>query len=255
MRPENTLPAFEYAIGVGVDVLELDMAVTKDNVVVVSHDPILHPPICLGPRDGVAIRELTLSELRVWDCGSMQNPAYPKQQTIAGTRIPTLDEVFQLAPQGTFEFNIETKIFADRQHLSPPPEQFARLVLEQIRKHKLEKRVIVQSFDYRTLVAMKKLAPEIRTSALMEYDDTRDFVAAAKAAGGAPIVSPNYRIVTREKVAAAKRAGLHVVPWTVNTPDLWERMVEAGADALISDDPAALIEWLRKKQGSREAGK
>jgi len=248
VRPENSMPAFEYAIAAGADVLELDMAVTKDNVVVVSHDPVLHPPVCTGPRDGVAIRELTLEELRQWDCGAVRNPGFPKQQTVPGTRIPTLDEVFGLARKGTFEFNIETKIFASKPEYTPDPEEFARLVLAEIRKHKLEKRVIVQSFDYRTLIAMKKLAPEVRTSALMEHDDQRDFVTAAKAAGNAPIVSPNYRIVTKEKIAAAHKAGLHVVPWTVNTPAEWDAMVKAGADAIISDDPAGLIEWLKKKR-------
>ena len=100
MRPENTLPAFEYAIAQGVDALELDMAVTRDNVIVVSHDPILHPPVCSGPRDRAVIHELTLAEVKQWDCGAKQNPGFPKQQTAAGTRMPTLDEVFDLAPKG-----------------------------------------------------------------------------------------------------------------------------------------------------------
>src|SRR6266481_1027502 len=109
MRPENTLPAFEYAIAQGVDALELDMAVTKDNVVVVSHDPELRPPVCTGPRERVAIHELTLAEVRQWDCGAKQNPLFAKQQTVPGTKMPTLDEVFALAPKGKFLFNIETK--------------------------------------------------------------------------------------------------------------------------------------------------
>src|ERR1700755_2491186 len=104
MRPENTIPAFEYAIGVGVDVLELDMAVTKDNVLVVSHDPMLNPAICTGPGTPVAIHTLTLAELRKWDCGAKQNPLFSKQPPVPGTPIPTLDEVFDLAPRGKFEF-------------------------------------------------------------------------------------------------------------------------------------------------------
>src|SRR5215475_1307962 len=92
MRPENTIPAFEYAIQAGVDVLELDMAVTKDNVVVVSHDPYLELPICSGPVPRAMIRQLTFAEVRQWDCGARQNPAFPKQQAVSGTRIPALDE-------------------------------------------------------------------------------------------------------------------------------------------------------------------
>src|SRR5207248_9441844 len=77
LRPENTLPAFEYAIAQGVDALELDMAVTKDGVVVVSHDPMLHPPVCSGPQPSAVIHELTLAEVKQWDCGRVQNPGFP----------------------------------------------------------------------------------------------------------------------------------------------------------------------------------
>ncbi len=243
MRPENTIPAFEYAIAAGADVLELDMAVTRDNVLVVSHDPYLEPPVCSGPRDKAVIRELTLSEVRQWDCGAKQNPAFPRQQTVPGTRMPTLDEVFALAPKGKFEFNIETKIFADRPQLTPPPEEFARMVLEEIRKNGLEKRVIVQSFDFRTLHAMKKIAAEIRLAAL--YDGpAKDFVAIAREAGSG-IISPQYRLVTPEQVKAAHAAGLTVIPWTPNQPEEWDRLVAAGVDAIITDDPAGLIAHLR----------
>src|SRR5258706_4119263 len=88
MRPENTLPAFEYAIAQGVDALELDMAVTKDGVVVVSHDPELLPPICTGPQNRAVIHELTLADVRQWDCGAKQNPLLAKQQPVPGTRMP-----------------------------------------------------------------------------------------------------------------------------------------------------------------------
>src|SRR5215475_3776339 len=134
MRPENTLPAFEYAIAQGVDALELDMAVTRDNVVVVSHDPELRPPVCTGPRDRAVIHELTLAEVRQWDCGAKQNPMFSTQQTVPGTKMPTLEEVFALAPKGKFLFNIETKIFPQRPEVTPPPKEFAQMVLEAIRK-------------------------------------------------------------------------------------------------------------------------
>src|SRR5947209_15723239 len=79
VRPENTLPAFQYAIDAGVDVLELDMAVTKDNVIVVSHDPILEPALCTGPKLPALIHDLTLAELNQYDCGALRNPLFPKQ--------------------------------------------------------------------------------------------------------------------------------------------------------------------------------
>jgi glycerophosphoryl diester phosphodiesterase len=245
MRPENTIPAFQYAIDAGVDVLELDMAVTKDNVIVVSHDPILHPPVCTGPESRAVIRQLTFAQVREWDCGAIRNPNFPKQKPVLGTKMPALDEVFALAPSGPVEFNIETKSFLDQPEFTPPPEEFARLVLELIRKHKLERRVILQSFDFRTLRAMKALAPAIRLSALTE-NDRRDFVTIAREAG-AGIISPHYSLVTPEKVRQAHDAGIQVVPWTANDASVWDRLVDAGVDAIISDDPAALIEYLKQR--------
>jgi glycerophosphoryl diester phosphodiesterase len=227
-----------------VDVLELDMAVTKDNVVVVSHDPLLHPPVCSGPRPEAAIHDLTLKQVREWECG-VGNANFPRQQKIPGTRIPTLHEVFELAPRGRFKFNIETKIFADHPELSPPPEEFVGLVLALIRKHHLESRIILQSFDFRTLHVMKRMAPEIALSAL--YEGTpRDFVDIAREAG-AGIISPDFKLATPEQVRAAHTAGIQVAPWTVDTVEDWDRMIVAGVDAIITDDPAALIAHLRSR--------
>src|SRR5262245_23583621 len=248
MRPENSLPAFEYAIAQGVDALEADMAVTKDGVLVVSHDPELRAPVCTGPRDRVAIHELTLAEVRQWDCGAKQNPAFATQQPVPGTKMPTLEEVFALAPKGKFLFNIETKIFPQRPELTPPPKEFAQMVLALIRKHHLESRVVLQSFDFRTLHAMKELAPEIRLSALYS-GPPRDFVEIGKEAG-AKIISPEYHLVTPEQVKAAHAAGFEVLPWTANTPEDWNKLVTAGVDGIISDDPAALIAFLKTRRPS-----
>lgn len=245
VRPENTIPAFEYAIAAGVDALELDLAVTRDNVVVVSHDPYLHPPICTGPSPTAAIRDLTLAEVKRWDCGSTRNPAFPEQQIAPGARIPTLDEVFALAPRGNFDFNIETKITAAHPELAPPPEEFARLVLQQIRRHKLEQRVILQSFDFRTLIAMQELAPEIRRAALYEGANP-DLVEIARQAQ-TRIVAPIFRLVTPENVRAAHAAGLTVIPWTPNRPADWDRLIAARVDAIITDNPVSLIAHLRGK--------
>jgi glycerophosphoryl diester phosphodiesterase len=243
-RPENTLPAFEYAIERGVDALEMDMAVTKDNVIVISHDPILHPPVCSGPVKSAMIHELTLAQVREWDCGAVRNPGFPLQQPVPGTRIPTLDEVFRLASRGAFDYNIETKSFPDHPEYTPSPEEFVKLVLAKIREYRLEKRIILQSFDFRTLVAMRKLAPEIRLSALVS-GDKRDFAAIAKEAANAEIVSPEFHLVTPAKVAAAHAAGIQVVPWTADTKADWDKLIAAKVDAIITDDPAELIAYLK----------
>jgi glycerophosphoryl diester phosphodiesterase len=248
MRPENTIPAFEYAIALGVDAVELDMGVTKDGVVVVAHDPILHPPVCCGPQPMAAIHALTLAEVRQWDCGGKQNPGFPRQQVIPGTRVPTLDEVFDLAskrtPGGTFKFNIETKIFAGQPELAPPPDEFVRLVLAVIRKHRLESRIILQSFDFRTLHEMKKLAPEIQLAALYA-GPPKSFVQIAQEAG-ADRIAPEFHLVTAEQVRESHATGFPVVPWTANAPADWDRLVAAGVDAIITDDPGALVAHLKR---------
>jgi glycerophosphoryl diester phosphodiesterase len=243
-RPENTLPAFRYAIEQGVDVLELDVAVTKDNVPVVSHDPLINATICSGPKTGIPIHTLSLAELREYDCGAKQNPAFATQVPVPGTRVPTLDEVFELSKGTTVQFNVETKIFADKPELTPDPEAFTKLILERIKKHGIEKRVILQSFDPRTLRVMKKLDPSIRRAALFEVE--REWPEVAREFE-ATHMSPLYSLVTKERVSWAHGAGLEVVPWTVNKPEDWAKLADDGVDAIISDDPAALIAWLKAK--------
>ncbi|MCS7023874.1 MAG: glycerophosphodiester phosphodiesterase [Bryobacteraceae bacterium] len=246
VRPENTLPAFEYAIAAGVDVLELDLAVTRDNVLVVSHDPVMNLTYCSGPEGAKrTIREMTFAELQQWDCGSKVNPEFPNQQPAPGARVPSLEQVLKLAARGRFDFNIETKIFKDRPQLTPSPEEFARLLAEALRKHSVVSRTIVQSFDYRTLHAMKKILPEVRLAALYA-GPPKSFVAIAREAG-AGIVSPHHLLVTAEQVEEAHAAGLQVVPWTANTERDWERLIRAKVDAIITDDPARLLAFLKQR--------
>lgn len=246
MRPENTLPAFEYAIAAGVDVVELDLAVTSDGVLVVSHDQAMNRKICQGPEGESAIHKLTLAQVREWDCGALKNPEFPKQQAVPGTKIPTLDEVFALASKGAFSFNIELKSDPKHADLAPEPRVFAQLVAESVRRHKMEQQVIVQSFDFRTLLAMREIAPELRMAAL--YGGMpKDLVEISKEAGGTPIVAPHYMLVTKGKVEKAHQAGLQVVPWTANSVGAWDRLISDGVDAIITDDPAGLIEHLKAK--------
>ena len=243
--PENTLPAFEYAISAGADALEMDVAVTRDDVVVVTHDPKLNSAICRSPGGPTVIREATLAELAGWDCGALRNRRFRRQRPIPGTRMPTLDQVFALADRGSFLFNIEIKSYPERPELAPPPERFSELVLQAIRRHELEKRTIVQSFDFRTLHAMRGLAPEIRLAALYA-GAPKDFISIAKEAETGT-VAPHYAIVTRKRVHQAHSAGLEVVPWTANRPRQWDRLIAAEVDGIITDDPAALIEHLRMR--------
>src|SRR5262249_35591620 len=141
-----------------------------------------------------------------------------------------------------------TKIFPDHPELTPPPDEFVGLVLAQIRKHRLEPRVILQSFDFRALHEMKKQAPEIKLSALY-YGPAKSFVEIGKESG-ASIISPEHRLVTVQEVAAAHAAGFQVAPWTADTPADWNRLLAAGVDAIITDDPAALIAHLQRRQSA-----
>ncbi len=253
-RPENTLAAFREALSVGVNVLELDMNVTKDDVVVVSHEQHVTPELCLGP-DGkrlsapVAIRSLTLKRLKTYDCGSLPNPRFPRQVLSPGERMPTLDEVFELVARSTepaaarVEFNIETKLAPGRPELSPEPRRFAELVAAVVKKRGLGSRVILQSFDHRTLRAMRAIAPEIRLSALTS-DNTLDYVKLAHDLG-ATFVSPDREWITGTDVAALHAAGVQVAPWTANDEAEWSRLIAMGADAIITDYPADLMAYLK----------
>jgi glycerophosphoryl diester phosphodiesterase len=252
VMPENTLPAFEYAIRVGADVIELDLAVTKDNVLVVSHDPLINEKICSGPAGANrTIRQLTLTEVKAWDCGAKANPEFPRQKAIPGTRIPTLEEVLNLAPKGKFEFNIETKSDPKRPELQPEPEEFARMVADLVRKKGLASRVIVQSFDWRTIDAMKKIAPEIRVAALHPAGMSdavlkMDYIKAMNERGY-KIASPHYKFVNKLKVQQARKLGMTVIPWTANDTKTWDELIAAGVDGIITDDPEGLIAHLKAK--------
>jgi glycerophosphoryl diester phosphodiesterase len=209
-RPENTLEGFQYAVSIGADFVELDVAVTCDDVPVLSHDPVL--------RCGQVIRTLTFAELRRAD-----------------PSVPTLDEV--LALDG-IRFNIEMKSYPGYPEFTPSPERCAELLLDAIRRNRRETQVIVESFDWRILTAMKRCASDIPLAALTE-------TAPLDIPPEASILAAEYRLLTPEIIAAMHARGIQVVPWTVNSPGDWERFAQAGVDGIITDDPAALIDWLK----------
>jgi glycerophosphoryl diester phosphodiesterase len=217
IRQENTLAAFEYAISAGAHGIEMDIAVTLDDVPVVSHDPWL--------ADGTAIRGIEWSELRT-----------------RAPSVPSLAEVLALATRGQFLFLIEVKSFPERPELSPAPDTFAALVLAEIDRSALRARSILQSFDFRILHAVERLAPEIPRGALFECGD--DFVSIGREAH-ASIAVPQFRLVTVPRVRAAHGSGIAVYTWTPKRAADWRNLIDAGVDAIITDDPAGLIEKMR----------
>lgn len=227
-RPENTLPAFEYALEIGVDVLELDLAVTRDGVLVVSHDPYV------GEARS-AIRSLTLDEVKRFDCG-----------------LPTLTEVFQMVSQsrlpaaGRVRFNIETKSFRDTalNDYPLPPSEFARMWLGCVAVHGMLERSILQSFDWRTLIAAKALERRVAISVLTE-DPGEDLVATAIALRP-EWISPRWDMpnVIKTAVDRLHERGVRIAPWTANAVSAWAHLISIGVDSIITDDPAALLAHL-----------
>ena len=275
LAPENTLPAFARALGIGVTTLEMDCAITRDGVVMVSHDSALNPDITRGPdgkwleKTGPAIWRLSFNELQRYDVGRL-NPSnayakrWPEQQSADGTRIPRLADVFALVKKSgneTVRFNIETKISPLEPNQATGPEDFARKLIAAIREGGMTRRATIQSFDWRTLQVVQKEAPEIATVYLTVQKGFMDSIQAdkdaspwtagykfrdhssvprmVKAAGGA-VWSPYYAEITREQVREAQALGLKVVVWTVNDPADMRRMIEWGVDGIISDRPDLL---------------
>ncbi len=286
LRPENTLPAFEYALEAGVDVLEMDLGVTKDGRLVIYHDQTINTTICSGlkpppvpkaPKPAkktskkaapaepspaptpavveVPLHSLALAEIKKLDCGGLKNPRFEDQQPIAGTRVPTLDEFFEWIKKHknpaakTVRFNIEMKSEEAKPALSPKPAQFARLLVEALNRHKMLGRTVIQSFDHRTLVEARKLAPQATLAALVE-DRPAERLVVIGARIGAKIVSPNHEWLTEQDVRELHAGGLMVIPWTANTEKEFKKLVKFGVDGIITDYPDRLIAFL-KSAGQR----
>ena len=273
LAPENTLTGFARALEIGVTTLETDLAVTKDGVLVLSHDPVFNPDVVRG-ADGTwlippipPINSLTLAKLKAYDVGRIKPGSnyaqqFPDQQPVDGARVPTLVELFDLARSSgkSPRFNIETKLSPNKPGEAPDPETFARVVVDAVRAAGLSNRTTIQSFDWRTLIAARKLAPDIETVCLTAASTLKDRVvngerrpsallagldpaafsgsvpALAKAAG-CGTWSPRFAELTGDLVAEAHAHGLKVVPWTINTPADMARAIDMKVDGLITDYP------------------
>jgi glycerophosphoryl diester phosphodiesterase len=269
LLPENTLPAYEQALRIGVTTLELDVGVSSDGVVVISHDRSLNPEIT---RDAtgqwlaapVLVNSLTFKQLQSFDVGRI-NPAseyatrFATQVPRDGTRMPSLAELFERMQATTVHFNIETKISPEKPGETVSPEVFVDKLLAVVQAHGMAQRVTVQSFDWRTLALVQQRAPGMRTAYLtaqqpwtdnikpktadsprwtntVHYEDHSDVPSMVKAAGGS-IWSPYFGDITAALVEKAKSLGLKVVPWTVNSEKDLQRVIDMKVDGLISDYP------------------
>ncbi|MEO8565380.1 MAG: glycerophosphodiester phosphodiesterase [Betaproteobacteria bacterium] len=285
LAPENTLAAFRRALAIGVSTIETDMAVTKDDVVVISHNPFLSPDLVRDP-DGhwlaspvTQIRTLSFAELRRYDIGrtnptSQYARSFPNQRAADGERFPKLAELFDLAKASgkPVRFNIETKITPTSGANTPDPATFARLVIAVVREANVVDRVTVQSFDWRTLVETKRITPEIETSCLTIDTANDNTVQQAPDGGPSPwhagfalrdhggslpktvkaagcgTWSMFWRNLTAKDLAAAHALGLKVLPWTVNERGDMRSLIDLGVDGIITDYPDRLREVMAEKK-------
>jgi glycerophosphoryl diester phosphodiesterase len=282
LAPENTLPAFQRALQLGVDTLECDMGITKDGVVVIHHDLWLNPDTTRGPDGkwlesrGPAIRELTFAELQQYDVGRLKPGTdyakqFPHQQPVDGTRIPKLSDVFDLLKKSgntTVGIDCETKINPNEPLATVSADDFARKVINEVRAAGMQERTMVQSFDWRTLQIVQKEAPEIRTMYLTSPNTLKpaaNNVASQWLAGFAPeqyggsvpkaihaaggkIWAPNQTYLTPALLAEAHSLGIIVIPWTVNDPAMMTKLLDMGVDGIISDRPDLVQIELKKKK-------
>lgn len=279
--PENTLEGFRRTLGLGVDVLELDVLLSRDDVVVVHHDPRISPDTArTGPEQWVSspapvIRSLPYAKLLAYDIGRLRPGTryasrYPDQTPIDGLVIPPLSEVLALGESGRIQFNIELKRNPEAADLYPPVDHFARRVVETIVAIGIPERVSIQSFDWSTLEAVEKIAPDITRVSLtaerrwlnnikrgevgaspwtagLAVDDFDGSVPRMVHAFGSAVWSPYWKDLSEKALGDAKRLGLRVIVWTVNEPRDMERLIERGVDGIITDYPDRLRKVMAKR--------
>ncbi|MFN0161112.1 MAG: glycerophosphodiester phosphodiesterase [Burkholderiales bacterium] len=272
LAPENTLAGFKRALEAGVTTLELDIGVTRDGVVVIHHDETLNPDTTRDARGAWLIAptprlvDLTWPELRTYDVGRLRPGStyaarYPAQVGRDGEPIPSLAQLFSwvhAVGDERVRFNIETKLTPSRAGDTVGASAMTAALLAVIRAHGMERRVTIQSFDWRTLALVQANAPSIPTAYLSaerpgfnnidrdglwtagkKRSDFASVPAMVRAAGGA-VWSPHFEDLTLELLGAAHALGLKVIPWTVNDPAEMRRLIALGVDGIISDRPDLL---------------
>ncbi|WP_235046943.1 glycerophosphodiester phosphodiesterase [Winogradskyella psychrotolerans] len=256
LLPENSLPAFEKAIDLGVHTLELDIVISKDHKVVVSHEPYMNPIICLNPEGDVLpdnsekdynLYHMNYDEIKQFDCGLKFHPTYPQQEKLK-TYKPLLSEVFDLvkAKDSEVKFNIEIKSETSYYGIyTPQPEAYVRLVLDEIEKNDMLSRVNFQSFDVVILEEIKKQSPKMVVALLVEDNETID-VKLEELSFKPEIISPYFKLLTAESVKAYQAKGFQVIPWTINATEDMKLMQSWAVDGIITDYPDQLIEILKQ---------
>jgi len=257
LLPENSLPAMRRAIELGVTTLEMDIVITADSVVVLSHEPFMSHEICLDPSGEPITKDnelehnifkMTYEEVQQYDCGSRVHERFPLQQKVAVTK-PKLAEVIDMAERMADSlnippmlYNIEIKRRPERDgEFHPDADTYAQLLLEVVSEKAIANRTTIQSFDVDALEASKYHFPHVSTAYLIESNP--DFRANLELLSFSPeIYSPYFELVTPELIAFAHDHDMQVIPWTVNEVEDMEKLIKMGVDGLISDYPDRMQE-------------
>jgi glycerophosphoryl diester phosphodiesterase len=257
LRPENTIPAFIHALDLGVNTLEMDVVISKDKKVVVSHEPYFNPLISTDPQGNPVTKEtqgntylLDYKEIQKYDVGKRGHKDYPEQVKMPSVK-PLLSEVLKTCEKyikdkklGNIKYNIEIKSEEKEYKISQPEvAEFTDLVYKEILKYLPAERVILQSFDFNVLnylntqIQAKKIK-KVAISALIEPFDNNDIDFQLKNLNFKPdIWSPYFVMLDKAKVDKLHQMGIRVVPWTVNLRKDMEKVKELGCDGLITDYP------------------
>ena len=250
LAPENTLQAFQKALDLGVNTLELDLAITKDKQIVVSHEPWMNSAICLDPNGNPIekakekthnIFQMSYDEVMAYDCGSIFNPEFPEQKLQPAFK-PLLKDVLHMADSISknhgkkIYYNIEIKSMPEGDDLfHPKPAEFVKLVMDLLSEETKIKRVNLQSFDFRVLKELHTSYPDMPIAALV-YNV--DFDTALEDLGFVPdIYSPYFPLVNKQLVEEAHDLNTKVIPWTVNDIQQMKNLLKIGVDGLITDYP------------------
>lgn len=254
LMPENTVAAMLHAIDIGVSTLEMDVVITRDSQVILSHDTYMSKDISTSPEGNVLTAEneksfniygMNYADLKKWDVGLKPHPGFPQQKKIRAYK-PTLAEVFDSVSayikkngRNAIQFNIETKTQPSKDNIGhPEPEVFVRLLVNIIQSKKMESSVIIQSFDPRTLEIVHRDYPKIRTALLVSGMKNADARAALSQLSFKPsIFSPEYHLVNSTMISYCHENGIHIIPWTVNEKPEMDRLREMGVDGFITDYP------------------
>ena len=254
LMPENTIPAMLHAVGLGVTTLEMDISISKDKQVFLSHEPFFNHEITTKP-DGSFIEEkdersfnmykMNYDDIIKYDVGIRPNPRFPNQQKIKAVK-PLLSDVFKaikeymMTARRPFPFyNIETKTLPATDNIyHPAPAEFVELLMKVIKENQMEDYVIIQSFDFRTLKYLHQHYPNIKTAMLVEANNKNSFRKQIKDIGFTPtIYSPEFLLVTDVLIKNCHDLNMQIIPWTVNDKKKIEELRKLGVDGIISDYP------------------